>query len=250
MKVWDVFSFNDELDMLECRLVEAEGSPVCRHVLVEGGRDHRGNPKPLHYADNRERFAPWSDRIVHVIADVPESCPSPFEREAVQREQALPALADAAPDDVVLAADTDEILTAPVYAAVAGLPGAVTLVWMTCCYLFADLLWPVPWAGTVAVPYGRLRGLTRARRRGDVEEHVSGGFHLSWLGGPDAVAAKAGAHCHTEIHAEVLAAVERRDWRWAFRRWGDKPLVEADVDESWPRWVAGRQCPPSWFRPR
>ena len=75
------------------------------------------------------------DRIVHVIADVPESCPSPWEREAVQREQALPALADAAPDDVVLVADTDEILTAPVYEALAGLPGAVTMVWMTGCYL-------------------------------------------------------------------------------------------------------------------
>ena len=44
--------FRDELDMLECRLRELE-DVVYRHVLVEAPVTHRGDPKPLYYAENR-----------------------------------------------------------------------------------------------------------------------------------------------------------------------------------------------------
>ena len=129
-RIWDVFMYRDEVDMLECRLRELDGK-VHRHVLVESRTTHRGDPKPLHYMENRERFAPWADRIVHIVADVPAS-PDPWAREHAQRDAARLALRDADPDDMVLIADVDEI---PSAAALDARPDrAVTLLQRLCMY--------------------------------------------------------------------------------------------------------------------
>ncbi|MGA0894211.1 MAG: N-acetylglucosaminyltransferase, partial [Ilumatobacteraceae bacterium] len=65
-KVIDAFPFNNEHDILECRLVELYDS-VDAFVLVEATRDHQDHAKPLWYAEHAERFAPWADKIVHVV---------------------------------------------------------------------------------------------------------------------------------------------------------------------------------------
>jgi beta-1,4-mannosyl-glycoprotein beta-1,4-N-acetylglucosaminyltransferase len=36
-------------------------------VLVEATLTHKGNPKPLYYAENKDRFQRFADKIVHVI---------------------------------------------------------------------------------------------------------------------------------------------------------------------------------------
>ena len=109
-RVWDCIMLRDELEMLECRLRELDGK-VHKTVLVESRTTHRGDPKPLHYMDNRERFAPWADRIIHITADLPMH-PDPWVREHSQRDAALRGLADADPGDMVLIADVDEIPSA------------------------------------------------------------------------------------------------------------------------------------------
>ena len=68
-RVFDAFTFSDELDLLEARLTELD-SAVYRHVLVEAPVTFQGGPKPLHYLENRDRFAPWADKIIHVTADL------------------------------------------------------------------------------------------------------------------------------------------------------------------------------------
>lgn len=52
----DCFTFFNELDVLEIRLRELDGV-VDRFVLVEATLTHQGKPKPLLYAENKERFA-------------------------------------------------------------------------------------------------------------------------------------------------------------------------------------------------
>ena len=54
-KAWDAFLFCNELDLLEARLTELD-SAVYRHVLVEAPVTFQGDPKPLWYAENKERF--------------------------------------------------------------------------------------------------------------------------------------------------------------------------------------------------
>ena len=67
-RVWDAFMFFNELDVLEVRLNELNSS-VHKFVLVEATKTHSGNSKPLHYADNSQRFSAFHDKIVHVVVD-------------------------------------------------------------------------------------------------------------------------------------------------------------------------------------
>lgn len=38
-------------------------------IAVEGRRSLQGRPKPLHYADNAQRFARFASKIIHVVLD-------------------------------------------------------------------------------------------------------------------------------------------------------------------------------------
>src|SRR4051812_40271897 len=111
MTLCDCFTFYNELDILEIRLRELY-DVVDRFVLVEATHTHKGDPKPLHYATNRARFASWNDKIRHiVIGDLPvgDNLAAIRRREMGQRNAILLGLMDAQDDDIVLISDVDEI---------------------------------------------------------------------------------------------------------------------------------------------
>src|ERR1700734_2749698 len=125
-RIFDTFLYNGEADVLECRLTELDDQPVYRFVIIEANVDHRGRPKPQHYLEQKERFAPWADRIIHVTADVGDPAPGEsvwqqpaWEREHRQREATWQALTDADPEDPVLHGDGDEV---PAVALTADIP--------------------------------------------------------------------------------------------------------------------------------
>lgn len=110
-KVFDCFPFFNELDLLEIRLHELSGV-VDRFVLAESSTTFSGEPKPLHFAENRERFAPFLDRIHHIVVDGMPSGEAGWERQDRQRNALAAGIADAAPDDLILLSDVDEIPSA------------------------------------------------------------------------------------------------------------------------------------------
>jgi beta-1,4-mannosyl-glycoprotein beta-1,4-N-acetylglucosaminyltransferase len=67
-RVFDVFPFFEELDVLELRLNELAGV-VDAFILIEAPWTHSGEPKPLHFQRHMHepRFSPFLDRIVHVV---------------------------------------------------------------------------------------------------------------------------------------------------------------------------------------
>lgn len=108
MRIFDTFPFDGELDLLEYRLKETFDL-VDHFVLVEAGETYRGTPKPFSFAENEARFAWARGKIRHVkLAGLGPAAP-PRERAAVQRNAMRLALADAAPDDIVLLLDVDEV---------------------------------------------------------------------------------------------------------------------------------------------
>jgi beta-1,4-mannosyl-glycoprotein beta-1,4-N-acetylglucosaminyltransferase len=257
VKIWDTFLFRDELDVLECRLVQMEDWPIYRHVLVEARVDHQGHPKPLVYAANKERFAPWKDRIVHVVAD---SLPgmagaAPMDREAAQRDAIRAGLDGASADDWLILADVDEI---PNYAAMRAVGEHRTgVLEMACCMFAVDWLWGAPLRTSTLCPAGITGPLSSVRRdtwsRGPVIPDA--GHHLTWLGGRDSIAAKMDAHCHVECNPDLAAGYEDdrfyHDGANPFGRFGYQGgMIPVDVDDTWPRWVHERRCPAGWFRPR
>ena len=257
MRVYDTFLFRNELDMLECRLTQMDDWPVIwRHVLVESPVDHQGHPKPLVFAENRERFAPWKDRIVHVVADqlVTMTGASPLDREGAQRDAIGRALGHASPDDWLILADVDEIPNGNALAAIQ--EHRTGVLEMTCCIFAVDWLWGLPLRTSPIRPVGGVRSLCAARRDGWNGPVIpAAGHHLTWLGGQDGIAAKMAAHCHVECNAELADGntydVFYGEGHNPFGRFGyGGKLLPVDVDETWPRWVWERRCPPGWFRPR
>ena len=74
-RIVDCFIFYNELDMLEYRL-SIMYQHVDAFVLVESTRTFVGNLKPLFYQENRERYAKYADKIVHVVVDDFDDAPT------------------------------------------------------------------------------------------------------------------------------------------------------------------------------
>ena len=110
-RVFDCFTFFNELDLLEIRLNEL--SPVVDvFVVAEAPLTFQGDPKPLHFHANRRQFEKFADRIRHVVVGrMPEgkSRRDNWRREYHQRDALATAIGDAGPDDFVLLSDVDEI---------------------------------------------------------------------------------------------------------------------------------------------
>jgi len=205
IQVVDTFIFADELDVLECRL-RTLGEVVDWFVLVESETTFTGDPKPLHYEANRERYAEWSDRIVHVVADLPSS-PNPWVRERAQRESIIEGLR-ALPlsfDDTVVVSDVDEIWRPSIV--VTDLPRPFTVIQQS-MYVY-DFGWrhPDPWFGPVVVhvedlpptEYGTFEIIRSCRLHERPPRVGNGGWHLSYFGGDEAMRRKQSSFSHTEF---------------------------------------------------
>jgi len=238
----------DELDMLQMRLEEM--APYdCQHVIVEAAVDHQGHPKPLHFWDNLEAFEPWSDRIIHIVADDLPDDPNPWVREHAQRNHALAALVDAAPDDLVLISDVDEI---PSRVALEAKPRPAVALQQNVCAFAVDWLGFKERTSVIAnAAYVQERGsLAEIRDMRNTWPVVwGGGWHFCWLGGPEACLRKLDAFCHLEARDIVRRGIESGDF---IERglWNVAQLEPVEVDGRWPAMIRERRCPPEWFRPR
>lgn len=68
IKIYDVFCFFNELDLLEIRLNILD--PYVDHfVIYEASRTFSGDPKPLYFQENRHRFKKWEHKIIHYVVD-------------------------------------------------------------------------------------------------------------------------------------------------------------------------------------
>lgn len=111
----DGFTFFNELDLLEIRLVELY-PVVDRFVIVEGDMTFRGRPKTANFIDNVDRYRPFLDKIVYLTALL-DNAPGlrgsektdPWQREYFQRNYIVNGFSDLEPDDIVLISDVDEI---------------------------------------------------------------------------------------------------------------------------------------------
>ena len=261
-KIVDTFPFNNELDLLECRLTELYDA-VDKFVIVEATVDHQDHVKPLHYQDNKERFAAFADKIVHVVAqDMPTITEDndPWAREHAQRESIAIGLVKIGVDssDIVLQSDVDEI---PDPFIVRNIRPTGLCVFEQRLHCFAiDWEHPSPWYGTVAatvqtlgrfkmMPFSFMRD---ARLSAPCPPHLrNAGHHFSWLGGNAAQQAKVNSFCHPEILLD--GEVRRMLNEDAYYRFGwhvdgtrQKPC---EVDETYPRWIRDGHAPANWYRP-
>ncbi len=243
MKIIDGFLFNDELDMLECRLRELD-EVVDLFVLCEATHTFQGDPKPLHYLENQDRFAPWADRIHHVTAELPDGHGT-WARENAQRDELGKTLGFMNDTDVFMLSDVDEIPYASTVEQFRRLHGPLTVYERFYCFAVD---WQHParfWRGTIACPGHALKPLSLLRYDKETLATVMGGWHFTWVGDWET---KLHSFSHTEIIEEATDFGLERYYTEGVHVDGQK-LKPVTVDNTWPVWIADKQCPAGWFRP-
>lgn len=238
--IYDCFSFFNELDLLEIRLNTLD-KVVDKFILAESTLTHTGNPKPLYYAENKDRFAKFSDRIVHIVVNdfpaMPEDMPvreKAWTRENWQRNAIVRGLPkDIGDNDILLISDLDEIPDPAYVEKAAANPAGVTRFDLRAYCFFINLrnisypIWnngtrvltwrtfndPKTYAGAgyteccvAAVNQGP--SATRIRFLKPTKIMKPAGWHFSYLGGVEAIQRKMKSIAHTEFDTEKRTSLD------------------------------------------
>ena len=179
----DGFLFNDEFDILELRLMELDDL-VDRFVLVESPYDFQQGAKPLHFAENAERFAKYLGKIRHIVAETPCAPHPVIEHES--RRQIAKGFEDLDIADVIMIGDVDEIPSRKVVQQLRRQPPSRPLVCKQDLYYYRVTNHAGMWNGTVVMS----RGLGRidCQKQRDQRHFMQpvpidpAGWHFSWFG--------------------------------------------------------------------
>ena len=251
-RIFDTFPFAGELDLLECRLTELYAH-VHRFVIAESPVTYSGLAKPLFYAEHEARFAQWADKITYVVVDTSSHLTAP-ERENAQRNALAQGLAGFGAGDVLITGDTDEIPHPDDLAVIAGGDG----LWRQRKFMHrhhpvaANLVDSTPWGGYVPHLGPRIPDMMELRQRLHsrlIPETQGRGWHFSWLGGPDAMRAKAATLCEADYLPKMLNGAEDFYRMQINPGSGDRQLQLVEIDETWPRFMQDRRGPAAWYWP-
>ncbi len=113
MKIYDCFTFFNELELLELRL-KILSPYVDYFILVESNITFRGKTKPFYFDINDNRFKSYKNKIIHIkYENIPqETKPNDYSLEIQQRNyifQGLQQINNCNDNDLVIISDLDEI---------------------------------------------------------------------------------------------------------------------------------------------
>ncbi len=241
MKVFDCFTFFNEFDLLEIRLNILD-SYVDYFVLAEARETFSGNPKPLYYEENKERFAKWNHKIIHIINDNLKTDDS-FARAGFQKDRLrLELFNHATNEDIVYFGDLDEIWKPQIIDdKVYNLKQRNYSYWLN--YLSSE-----EWIGTVVGKWKTIKGNTFNHWRG-LHTYVKedGGWHFTNMGGLEQIIKKIHAYDHAHEVLPVLSKIENlgvkermeqgQDYLGrATDHWGNPYKFEV-TEEQWPEYL-------------
>ena len=199
MKLYDCFTFFNELELLDLRLMTLN-DVVDFFVLVEANRTHTGAPKEFIFEKNKAMFAEYLDKIIYVkVEDLPIYVKSDFWRpENFQRNCISRGLGSATAQDKIIVSDMDEI---PDPAAIErNLNSNIQLAMVQkLFYYHVNCLQNQLWRGSILTNYNPSvtpqqlrhsgRGMPNAAP-GVTKVVQDGGWHYSFMGGPEKVRCK------------------------------------------------------------
>lgn len=194
----DTFLFCHELDLLELRL-RLLYNYVDKFVLFEATTTHSGKEKPLHYMENKARFAWAKDKLEHVyITDhiKVELHGNEFGMENQQRKMLHEAVIKTClPEDIILHSDIDEIPSREALEDLGTLPAVFEQ-----DFYYYNINCPRKrhWLGTCAVraDYNISDIRTLRGKRREMRTIKNGGWHLSFFMTPEDMKTKLESYCH------------------------------------------------------
>lgn len=231
-KLYDCFTFFNEMDLLEIRLHEL-ASIVDHFVIVESTRTFQKEKKPLYLNLDDPRIKMYKDKIIHIIVnDFPNffthwRIPKVWDYEKNQRNAIKQGLANANPDDMVIISDIDEIPNAkkiqeyiteksPVVFQQRFfyyfLNYAITRANPESCLVFKNDL--VYWRGSVMFPkrlFTNAQEMRNLRNDPKSKQITEAGWHFSYIGGIDAIISKLKSFSHTKEAIEALHNLDDKE---------------------------------------
>lgn len=212
LKIVDTFSFFNEMDMLEFRLMELN-DVVDYFVLVESNYTHSGHPKPYYYLDNKERYAKYNHKIIHYMVEDMPNAPNPWVNEGHQRDKIADAVKqlNLCDSDLVVLSDCDEI------------PNTNTLrecrnTGVYCpanlsqdLYYYNLTTFVSLWTRAKLINYGlfKLQRPTEIRISSPWETLYNAGWHFSYFGDPQFIIKKIENFAHQELNNETYKNTQK-----------------------------------------
>jgi len=157
MKIFDCFTFNNELDILEFRL-EKLYTNVDKFVLVESKQTYTGKTKPLYFKEAKNRFKKWEDKISFFECTV-NSEMDHWTYEHYQRNFIRECLVELECDDndIVFISDIDEIVN--ISHILSALPCSSFRIEMPFYYYFTNLRASEMWDFVVCCQWGDIKNI-------------------------------------------------------------------------------------------
>lgn len=211
-KIYDIISFNSELDMLELRL-NVLNDYVDYFVIVEATETFSGFEKPLYFELNKTRYKEFSHKIIHyVVTDTPKDFNDPncdqeilflasnssnvtrdhlcWLKEFYQKEKIKHALVGLDDDDICYVSDCDEIWN---YNLNINVENEIYKPKINWCYInYLNLRTLEDWTyftGPIVTKYKNIKNdclnhlRTISKMRDKYVYYENGGWHFNALGG-------------------------------------------------------------------
>ena len=193
MKVFDCFTFFNELEILELRLMTLDEC-VDYFVLVESNKTHTGKSKNFVFDENKDKFSKYIDKIIYVqVEDLPEySLNNIWLAENFQRNCINRGLDKIVDGDQVIISDVDEIPNPDIIKQYIN-SDRIVVMQQKLFYYHVNCLQNQLWCGSIMATYPKyespqwLRNVARGSNQHVVE---NGGWHYSYMGGAEKVKLK------------------------------------------------------------
>lgn len=247
----DVFMFDDEFDMLDCRLYQLRGL-VDFFVAIEANQSVSGIAKPYHLTENLNRYPDAPIEIVRVDLANADLNTAPWDwgnnpdwqRDAIQRDGAMDLLNQLPGDTAVITGDLDEIPRREAVMGYAGYP--IVLMMPNLAY---SLKWQhvTNWYGPVIAPRSYIRSLNHVRHSGirrSIQQIPNAGWHLSYFGTPEDRVRKVKHFAHQEL----VHLAEKTGEELPRNHLHIDGSMLLPFDGDWPEWVKDGHAPSHWTK--
>lgn len=274
MRIFDSFIFFNELDLLELRL-NILNDVVDYFVLTESPWTVSGNPKPLYYQENKQRFDKFNHKIIHNITkEIPndyseykikrkyhtpmggfdlnnqpyENYALRFKRAIFNRDSSIYGAINFGieDDDIIMTSDADEIVNPLVIQDLSWFdPSNHYVALQRAFYYNLNYLYQENWMGTRICTFNKLSetsvDLLRNMHR-DSYKIEDAGWHWSFFGDADNFRLKIASYEHTENNTESNTSNAEERVENGIDPFGRPIKIEAvPIDDSYPLYIIENQ---------
>lgn len=274
MRVFDSFIFFNELDLLELRL-NILNDVVDYFVITESPWTVSGNPKPLYYQENKERFSKFHHKIIHNITEeIPNDYsdymdkkkyhtpmggndlnetpyreyPIRFQRAIFNRDSSIYGSVNFGinDDDIILTSDADEIINPLVLKDLSWFdPNNHYVCLQKAFYYKLNYLYQDDWMGTRISTFKTLSNdsvdLLRNMHK-DAYRIEQAGWHWSFFGDADNFRLKLASYEHTENNVDTNTANAERKIDEGIDPFGRSIQIKTiPIDDSYPDYIIDNQ---------